>query len=240
MDLQIIYIFHNCFIVKSDRITFLFDYPDDRFLDENLTNLISDTIKDTQLYCFTSHSHSDHFNPDLKRIQTVNPQATFILSDDILGKIPSGTAKTLFVAPEQNYTIDQRLQLTTYQSSDLGVAFLINVNEKTIYYGGDLANWNWDELPPEEKKQMEQFYHRFLERLGRYSIDLAFVNADPRMKNWAGAEEFLIKIKPQWFIPMHTFGKTALLAKFLRSLKDKDKQGIFAYRQPGDTLEISL
>lgn len=239
MELQISYIFHNCFIVKSEKVTFLFDYPNDRFLTKPLMDLVSNAIKDTQLYCFTSHGHSDHFNPDWQRILAVNSQANFIFSDDIL-EIPKDTPKTLFVSPEQSYTLDQGIQFTTYQSSDLGVAFLIIFNDKKIYFGGDLANWNWDELPPKEKQQMEDFYCHFLERLGIHAIDLAFVNTDPRMINWAGAKEFLTKIKPQWFIPMHTFGKTQLLSKFLRSLQTPEKECIFNYQNPGDTLTVTI
>lgn len=238
MKIKLTYVFHNCFMITFENTVFLFDYPETRFLTDTMENIVLKEITGHRLYYFVSHSHTDHFNPDPLQILQANPEPVFILSEDTYAEAANYHGNIHYFLPDESRTIDG-IEITTFESSDEGVAFLIKANGKIFYFGGDLANWNWDELDPGEKQEMEAFYARFLNRLSAYSIDVAMVNTDPRMKNWAGAAEFMDQIKPRLFVPMHTFGKTATLNRFVRSLPPEHPP-IFQYQDPGDTFEMEI
>jgi len=238
MHLKITYVFHNCFIITCENTVLLFDYPEARFLSEPMKRTVMKEIAGRRLYYFVSHRHADHFNPDPSRILQVNPDPVFILSEDTYAEAANYHGNIHYFLPDETRAVGD-MEITTFESSDEGVAFLIRYNGKWLYFGGDLANWNWDELSPEEKQSMEAFYDRFLNRLSAYPIDVALVNTDPRMKTWAGAVEFMDRIKPKYFVPMHTFGKTAALKRFYRSLSPKHPP-VFLYQAPGDIIEIDI
>ncbi|HOP73898.1 MAG TPA: MBL fold metallo-hydrolase [Bacillota bacterium] len=238
MKLKLTYVFHNCFMITIENTVFLFDYPEARFLSETMEQIVLNEIAGRRLYYFVSHSHADHFNPDPSKIIQAAQDRVFILSEDTYAEAANYHGNIHYFLPDECRTIDG-MEITTFESSDEGVAFLIRFNEKLIYFGGDLANWNWDELEIEEKQAMESFYTRFLDRLSAYVIDVAMVNTDPRMNTWAGAAEFIEKIKPKFFVPMHTFGKTATLKRFYRSLAPEHPP-VFLYQEPGDSMEIEI
>ena len=58
MQIEITYIFHNCFVLKLNQKALLFDYPADEYLDENMRTTLNTTkIKDCDLiYIFLSQS----------------------------------------------------------------------------------------------------------------------------------------------------------------------------------------
>ena len=239
MQFEIIYLFHNCFLLKTGDRVFLFDYPADKFLDHKIQDQVLETIKDTELFVVNSHVHQDHFNHNIGLLSNHATTTSFILSSDIvkrysrLKKLPG----VFIVQPDQEYQIAD-LQLTTFKSTDQGVAFLIRLNNVNIFFGGDLANWNWDELNPRAKSEMEETYAKFLAKLSQWPIQIAFVNTDQRLPNWAGAAEFLTRINPDYFIPMHTFGETATLSQFISQIKEPHQ--IFQYHDTGDVLQLNI
>lgn len=243
MKAEITYIFHNCFILKIQSRAFIFDYPADRFLTREMKEMVFSEIKKNSLTVLSSHSHQDHFNPDIVEFLKYTPDTTFILSSDILEagfkikglNIPNPVDDSLVVVePENRYKVKD-FTLQTFQSTDLGVAFLITFAGLKIYFGGDLANWNWDELEPDERSQMEESFRKTLEKLEKQQIHIAFVNADSRLSNWAGAAEFMERIKPELFVPMHSFGQTEKMAEFAKEAPQTGKD-IFLYKKPGDKI----
>ena len=131
------------------------------------------------------------------------------------------------------------MEIHSFLSNDEGVAFLITVEGLKIYFGGDLANWDWDELTTEEHRFLVDYFAEVLTKLKQWPIDIAFSNTDPRLPNWSGADQFIKTIKPKLFVPMHTFGNTESIAAFLNQNPQPVKT-FFHYQKTGDCLALEL
>ena len=238
MKIVITYIHHNCFILKGPSWTLLFDYPDDRFLTPQMRETVTNGLWGSKAFIFASHSHQDHFNPQLMDVAKIASQATLVLSQDIIERQPRlGKVENCFIVkPSEVYGLEQ-MRIKTFPSNDLGVAYLIQTNELTVYFGGDLAKWSWDDFTPEERRWMEGHFQKTIETLAKQPIDIAFQNTDPRLPNWAGATEFLYTVKPKLFVPMHTFGDLDSLGRFMKDL-GRIESKIFQYQETGEQIDF--
>jgi L-ascorbate metabolism protein UlaG (beta-lactamase superfamily) len=240
MKVEITYIYNNCFVVKFPDRVFLFDYPDDNFINREIRQQVAAKIEGSNLFIFTSHGHRDHFNPKMTQLGEQAASVTYILSHDILkshlklGNLPSAVV----TGPNQSYRVND-LEITTFESNDLGVAFLIHSDQFNIYHGGDLANWIWEEDTVQEQQRMGSYFQAALQKLGQGKVRIAFSNTDQRLANWAGAWEFIEKVKPALFIPMHAFGDTQSLLKFKSEISKTDTE-IFFYSRSGDTMVYDI
>jgi L-ascorbate metabolism protein UlaG (beta-lactamase superfamily) len=220
-------------------MTFLFDYPDDTLLSPELIDLVYAEINDTDLYVICSHSHDDHYNSDVNSLRHYARKVRYILSEDIQDLYPDTVPQdSLIVEPEDTYSFDE-LTILTLPSNDLGVAFLISVQEKNIYYGGDLANWCWPNMPQQAQEVTAQFFRECLESLQEYDIHIAFSNVDKRLDNMAGGVQCIEILKPHYFVPMHTFGNIEWIEDFQKKIEIPQTH-IFQYSSPGDTFYFEL
>jgi L-ascorbate metabolism protein UlaG (beta-lactamase superfamily) len=236
MQIEITYIFHNCFVLQLPDKAFLFDYPADEYLTEARRAAIISRIRDTDLYLCSSHNHHDHFNRKAPELSTYTKSLTYILSRDIVKNNRQFKAmpSCYTVEADQSYTIND-FTVDTFLSNDEGVAFLIHLGPLNIYFGGDLANWNWDDLTKQEIRLLVDYFGEVLLKLKPWPVQIAFSNTDQRLPNWAGAAQFIETVKPGLFVPMHTFGETQSIAKFLSENPELESK-IFQYRETGDSV----
>jgi L-ascorbate metabolism protein UlaG (beta-lactamase superfamily) len=232
------YIFHNCFIVSVDGKTLLFDYPSPEFLSQDMRKILLERIRGSELYIFFSHSHGDHFSSTIVELVAAAKATYFVIAKDVAKAYPSLSdhGETWVALPGRKAAIGD-LIMEAFPSNDLGVAFLIDMNGETLYFGGDLANWNWEN--DEEDRRLEAFFRKILDKLTEKSVKVAFANADPRLNNWSGAYEVIERLQPQVFIPMHTFGHTEALKGFASGLPSTSTR-VWIYRDSGDTFEFDL
>ncbi|MGE5582216.1 MAG: MBL fold metallo-hydrolase [Bacillota bacterium] len=240
MKIGITYIFHNCFILSLPQKTFLFDYPADEYLTEPMKSVVISKIKETELYVFSSHNHSDHFNKNIANLGAYPKSATYIFSSDIVKKNRRFKEDPLCLsaAPEETYQLND-MMVRTFRSNDIGVAFLIQIGGLNIYFGGDLANWDWEGLNKQEHKLLVEYFGEVLRKLGQWPVQIAFSNTDPRLKNWAGAAQFIETVKPRLFVPMHTFGDTQSLPKFSAENPQLQTE-MFKYQKTGDMMTFEI
>ena len=209
--MKVRYIHHSCFLVENDRFYYLFDY-EKGFLPE------MDTSK--PIFVLSSHGHADHYNPEVfSLLRSAGMRfVRAILSEDI--ELPANV-DALQVRPGRDYDLGPRQRLTTFQSTDLGVAFLIEDHETLIYHAGDLNDWVWEEESAAYNEQMTIDYRRQIrllsEKLGHREIDVAFVVLDPRQeKDYdKGIVCFLEAIPAKQVYPMHYWDRPAVIDTFL-------------------------
>lgn len=205
--MKITYIHHSSFLLELETCTLLFDY----FKGE-----IPNINKDKKLYVFASHSHSDHFNPSIFNLEKEYKNITYILSSDIL---TDKSENIIFVEPNTTINVDN-LTIKTLESTDLGVAFIINVEGKNIYHAGDLNWWHWEgELSDEENKQMGDKYKAEISKIKNTNFDIAFIVLDSRQQNqyYLGFDEFMKNTNTKYAFPMHTFGDYSVINKLKNS-----------------------
>lgn len=210
--MKITYIHHSCFLVETESCYYLFDY-------EKGCLPKMDVIK--PIFVLSSHGHHDHYNPGIfSALETEGMQTVYaILSEDI--EAPANI-NVLRVTPGKEYSLCFGQKLTTFQSTDLGVAFLIEESQNMIYHAGDLNDWVWEEESAFYNEQMTRDYRKQIdllsEKLNGRKIDVAFVVLDPRQeKDYdRGLCYFLEHIPTEKVYPMHYWEKQDIIETFLK------------------------
>ncbi|MFR6562238.1 MAG: hypothetical protein ACLUR5_09860 [Eubacterium ventriosum] len=77
------------------------------------------------------------------------------------------------------------LKISTFRSTDEGVAFLLEYDNKVYYHAGDLNCWDWKEEPKSYRNNMIQLYIREIQKMDNLKIDVAFVPLDPKLEETA-------------------------------------------------------
>jgi len=209
--MKVTYIHHSCFLVETDRLYYLFDYEKGRLPEMEVTKPI---------IVLSSHGHADHYNPEVfSMLAALGMQhIRAILSEDI--EVPVNI-NSLHVSPGKKYDLGPRQKLTTFQSTDLGVAFLIEDQNTLIYHAGDLNDWVWEEESDSYNEQMTVNYRKQMDLLAKElnhrKVDVAFVVLDPRQeKDYdRGLCYFLEHIFVKQVYPMHYWENPAIIETFL-------------------------
>lgn len=208
--MKVTYIHHSGFLVETDRFYYLFDYETGRLPKMDAAKPV---------FVLSSHGHRDHYNPEIFSLLAGMQQVRAVLSEDIA--VPANM-DVLSVAPGKEYDLADQLKLTTFQSTDLGVAFLIEDQQELIYHAGDLNDWVWEEETDAYNAQMTLNYRKQIDllsqKLGHREIDAAFVVLDPRQeKDYdRGICYFLNKISAKKVYPMHYWKTPAIIETFLK------------------------
>lgn len=225
--MKVTFIIHSSFLIELDSCALLFDY---------YQGPLPPTAK--PLYVFASHCHPDHFSPSVLQF----PASHFILSNDIWpSRVPDNLKPiTTFVAPRKAYQIDN-LKIATLQSTDQGVAFLIDCDGKLIYHAGDLNCWVWDGAPRYQNDQMTQIYKDELKLLDGKEIDVAFVPLDPRQDADfdLGMKYFFEAAGAKHVFPMHMWDDYSVVPLFKSTPTYRDyAPAVMDITGPGQTFEI--
>jgi len=244
MKIKITYWYHSCFTLQEDKKVLLFDYPN-RGIDSSLDEKIKSIVQGSELYIFISHAHGDHFSLDVTKFSTYANETHYVVSNDvpkstIISKNAGDGHNNTFIQVDldRNYKMKD-LQVRAFKSNDAGVAFLIDLFGKKVYYGGDLAKWNWPEWSEQKVNQHVKVFDDVIRELKNEDVEIAFSNMDERLPSWAGPIEFIEKVKPRYFVPMHTFGNEEWLDDLINE-EIKTKSEIFHYEKPGDEFYCEL
>lgn len=193
--MKITYIFHSCFIVELQHHILIFDYYKG-------TLPPIDTHK--HILFFVSHKHHDHYTKKIWKFHTRYPRVNYIIDDAI--SMPD-FVKGIKVCPNQDYEYED-IHIHTLRSTDEGVAFYLQVEDKIIYHAGDLNWWHWEGEPIQDNEWQNMTFHKEIQYLRHKHIDLAFLPLDPRQEDnaWWGFLDVLRICDISYCFPMH-FGK---------------------------------
>ncbi len=210
--MRVTYIHHSGFLVETQRCYYLFDYESG-----NLPKMDGEK----PIFVLSSHSHSDHYRPEVFPLLTGLGMTKIraVLSQEIH---PPKEIDVLSVAPGQTYQLAPGQKLTTFRSTDVGVAFLLEDGAQRIYHAGDLHDWIWEEESDSDNARMRADYREQIRllaaHLGQHSLDAAFVVLDPRQEqdyHW-GLCYFLEHIHAPNVYPMHYWDQPGIIERFCR------------------------
>lgn len=222
--MELTYLYHSGFALAGEGFTVVFDYFEDTV--SGTEGAVHESLlkRPGRFYVLSSHSHSDHLNPQVLEWKKVRPDLVFVFSKDILGhcSVPEGDAVWM---EEGDVYADGLIEVRAFGSTDIGVSFLLEAEGKTIFHAGDLNNWHWmDECEESEWRGYENDFLRELETLAEYAgrVDLAMFPVDPRLgkEYMRGPRQFVERIKTAIFVPMHfdeAYAKAAAFAPFARA-----------------------
>ena len=227
---------HSGFAVEVGKNLLIFDYWRGEKLELPQRTWIKndDLAKYEKILVFVSHDHEDHFDEAIYGWDSENLPITYIISDDL-----PLTRKGNRMKPGDEITVDD-IEIRAYDSTDKGVSFYVTVEGLHIFHAGDLNLWHWrEESSLREIAQAERAYYEAVAPIERLPIDIAMFPVDPRMGGLfdAGANHFIMAVKPRLFIPMHWQGRSEVAVDFARRGRTKYTE-VLALTKPREKVEL--
>ncbi len=224
MGATITYLDHSGFAVAQDGHMMIFDYYNDNAERRDLAHGVitrAELGPYGRVSVFVSHGHGDHFNPAIFGWAD-SVKAEYFLSDDIGSEHPGFRLRPGEALEREG------MMIWAYGSTDLGASFLVETGGLRIFHAGDLNWWHWrEESTPMEIAQSETDFKREMEPIiaeaKKAPFDIAFFPVDPRQKSFydAGANYFVLSVKPKVFVPMHTMNQPELVNDYARRTQQR-------------------
>lgn len=208
LNTRIEHIFHSGFTVETKNYLLVFDYYKGDI-----------SLKDKKIIVLVSHGHEDHYNKEIFKWNEEYKDMQYVLSSDI--DVENNKENIYIMKPYENLNIDG-IKVKSFSSTDLGVSFLVNVDNINIFHAGDLNWWHWENDPMEEKFSMEKSFKEEIDKIKNFNIDIGFFPVDPRLGEAFsfGGEYFIKTLKPDYFIPMHFGDNFSIVSDFIHKMKD--------------------
>lgn len=238
-QLKIIYHYHSGFSVQVGSVLLIFDYweGEERSLAQvgRITPQLLKAFE--QIFVFISHAHPDHLDPIVYTWEAAGLPITYIVSSDM----PVGT-RGKRLAPLQEKQLTQDISVKAFQSTDLGVAFLVKAYGMSIFHAGDLNLWHWrQESSLREIEAAENAYYEAIAPIKGERIDVCMFPVDPRqgLMYDAGANHFILAFKPRVFIPMHWQERPEVAIDFARRARTANTE-VLALTRPGVVANLTF
>jgi L-ascorbate metabolism protein UlaG (beta-lactamase superfamily) len=247
MKVKITYLEHSGFLLEWDKTYWLFDY---------YRGEIPSLDNNKMLVVFVSHSHGDHFNPEIFKMFNKHTKLSFIISSDIkldekamvkynITEELSSHIKS--VKPNQEYEISDgnkdSILINTLKSTDMGVAFVVSYKGKIVYHAGDLNLWVWKGEDKQFNNNMKANFQKEILKLKDLTIDLAFAPLDPRQDDWSrlGVDELLNNANVNYLFPMHLWDKLETIQKYKDETDNKNLSvNIMDIKKQGQNWSLEL
>lgn len=238
-QLKIIYHYNSGFSVQVGSTLLIFDYWEGEGRNLSPVGRITPQFLKAfeQIFVFISHVHPDHLDPIVYTWEAEGLPITYIVSSDM----PVGT-RGKRLAPLAERELTQDITVKAFMSTDLGVAFLVHAYGLNIFHAGDLNLWHWrQESTLREIEAAEAAYYEAIEPIKGEPIDVAMFPVDPRqgLMYDAGANHFILTMKPRVFIPMHWQDRPEVAIDFARRAKTPNTE-VLALTKPGVVANLNF
>lgn len=238
-QLKIIYHYHSGFSVQVGGTLLIFDYwrAKDGLCRRSAGLRRHSSRRLKRFTLFISHAHPDHLDPIVYTWESEGLPITYIVSSDM----PVGT-RGKRLAPLQEKELSPDITVKAFQSTDLGVAFLVRAYGMNIFHAGDLNLWHWrQESTLREIEAAENAFYEAIEPIKGERIDVCMFPVDPRqgLMYDAGANHFILTMKPRVFIPMHWQERPEVAIDFARRARTPNTE-VLALTKPGVVAQPDL
>lgn len=219
--IKTVYIWHDCFVVRTAKAVLVFDFWKDPFQQGLLPNPLMEVERDLPVYVFVSHGHKDHYNPKIFDWSEYFPNIRYIVSKDVLKRIkhiisPDSSYKGVKVDASRIITMrpceeyeDNVLKIQSFPSTDIGNSYAMEIDGYSIFHAGDLNAWIWkDESTEQEVNKALGDYKAIIKKIREKhsnGFDICFFPVDSRIGTdyFTGAKIFLQQFEVRNFFPMH-------------------------------------
>ncbi len=238
-DFASVTFYHNSGFTVSVKDTLLvFDYWRGEHDEVPLNMQLSprDFADYSHILVFVSHDHEDHFDRVIYSWDDGKLPITYIISDDL-----PQDCKGRRVQPGKTLTVGDA-EIRVFNSTDKGVSFWVLVGGVRIFHAGDLNLWHWrEDSTLREIAKAEKDFYDAMAPIQRLPIDIAMFPVDPRMGGMyeAGANYFVMSVKPRLFIPMHWQGRPEVAQSYARKGRTKYTE-VLALTKPRERAELAI
>lgn len=218
--IKIIYIWHDCFVVRTETAVLVFDFWKAPYQRGILPNPLMEIDRELPVYVFVSHGHKDHYNPVIFDWSKRFPNIRYIVSKDVMRRIrhvitPESSYKGIKVdasriikmGSDEIYS-DEIIKIHSFASTDIGNSYAVELDGYSVFHAGDLNAWIWkDESTPQEVNKALGDYNAIITRISETfsRFDFCFFPVDSRIGTdyFTGAQMFLERFEIGTFFPMH-------------------------------------
>ncbi len=228
---------HSGWAVETKNHLLVFDYhdaphpPDEPALCNGHLDPAGATAKPTVV--FASHAHADHYAPAILAWKERNPRITYVL-----GFQPAEEPAAPYerIGPRESRRI-AGVDVTTIESNDSGVGFVVVADGVTVFHAGDHAN---------RQRDLSGNYPGEIEWLAGKNVrpDVAFLPVSgcgfgDQEAVRIGAYWTLRTLQPRVFCPMHGGEDGRRFVPFVRDAREEfpDVQ-MFAAERRGDSFRL--
>lgn len=221
MDLiKTIYIYHDCFVLKTAEAVLVFDFWKDPYQHGPLPNPLMEVDREMPVYVFVSHGHKDHYNPQIFSWAKFFPNIRYIVSKDVRKRInhiitPEGSYKgdkvdstKITAMSDHDRYEDNLIDVRSFPSTDTGNSYVVTIGGHSIFHAGDLNAWVWkDKSTKEEVEETIADFNAILDLIAESfgGFDICFFPVDSRIGTdyFTGARIFMERFRIKNFFPMH-------------------------------------
>ena len=229
MNIKLKHIYHSGFLLETEDLALVFDYYRGDLPLENKKTIV-----------FVSHGHEDHYSEEIFQWNKSIEDIHYVVSSDI-ENLPDIDNMTI-MDPYETVNIGE-LEINSFGSTDLGLSFVIDYGEKSIFFAGDLNWWHWENDSKETQKDEEVQFKEEIDKIKRIydHIDLVFAPVDPRLgQGFSFGGEWLIKeFTPKVLVPMHFGDKFHASKDFINKTGDI-RTKIVDIREEGQVFELEI
>ena len=236
--MTVTYYHHSGFSVSSGDILLVFDYwrgKASRF-PEALGVTPEKLARFSEVYVFITHEHEDHFDGVVYTWDQYAP-VTYIIADELPEK-----ARGRRMKKGDEVTLSDRMQVKAYGSTDSGVSFLVTLDGMNFFHAGDLNFWHWREVcNARQIQEADEDFRNEVRDIQGAEIDVAFFPVDPRMGMLfdAGANYFILTVKPRLLLPMHFWNRGEVMVEFARRNRTRETE-IIALTSTGQAISLDV
>ena len=236
--MTVTYYHHSGFSVASGDVLLVFDYwrgKANKF-PEALGVTPETLARYNEVYVFISHEHEDHYDEVVYSWDQYAP-VTYIIADCLPEK-----ARGHRLDKGGEITLSDRVQVKAYGSTDSGVSFLVTLDGMNFFHAGDLNFWHWREVcNARQIQEADEDFRGEVADIQGADIDVAFFPVDPRLGMLfdAGANYFMLTVKPRLLLPMHFWGRSDVINEFARRSRTRDTE-IVALTSHGQSIGLDI
>ncbi len=236
--MTVTYYHHSGFSVASGDVLLVFDYwrgKASRF-PEVLGVTPEKLARFSEVYVFISHEHEDHYDGVVYTWDQYAP-VTYIIADELPEKARGHRMKK-----GDELSLSDRVQVKAYGSTDSGVSFLVTLDGMHFFHAGDLNFWHWREVSNARQiQEADEDFRSEVRDIQGADIDVAFFPVDPRLGMLfdAGANYFILTVKPRLLLPMHFWNRSEVMVEFARRNRTRESE-IIALTATGQAINLDV
>ncbi len=237
-NMTVTYYHHSGFSVASGDVLLVFDYwrgKANKF-PEALGVTPEILARYNEVYVFITHEHEDHYDGVVYTWDQYAP-VTYLIADCLPERARGHRMKK-----GDELTLSDRVQVKAYGSTDSGVSFLVTLDGMRFFHAGDLNFWHWREVCNSRQiQEADEDFRGEVKEIQGEEIDVAFFPVDPRMGMLfdAGANYFILTVKPRLLLPMHFWGRSDVIVEFARRNRTRETE-IVALTNPGQAIALDI
>ncbi len=239
--LTVTYYHHAGFSVTDGTILLIFDYWQGENNELASCPLMPDEMTAyKRVYVFVSNDREDHFDETVFTWDKTASNITYIIAGNMDGE-HRRKARGL----EMNEGDDMKLEgidIHAYGTSDRGISLMVTLDGLKIFYAGELNLWHWrEESTLSEIQEAERAFEKAMAPIEKQHVDLAMFPLDPRMGGLfdAGANHFIMSVKPRLFIPMQFHNRKEVATEYARRSRTRYTE-IVALTIPREQTQVTF